>query len=40
LSAVDILSDKSISICNINIRNIRNKINFSKILLMNSILLF
>ena len=28
LSAVDILSDKSISICNINIRSIRNKINF------------
>ena len=27
LSAVDILSDKSISICNINIRSIRNKIN-------------
>jgi hypothetical protein len=30
LSAVDILSDKSISICNINIRSIRNKINFLK----------
>jgi hypothetical protein len=28
LSAVDIFSDKSISICNINIRSIRNKINF------------
>ena len=28
LCAVDILSDKSISICNINIRSIRNKINF------------
>ena len=28
LSAVDILSDKFISICNINIRSIRNKINF------------
>jgi hypothetical protein len=28
LSAVDILSDKSISICNINIKSIRNKINF------------
>jgi hypothetical protein len=28
LSAVDILSDKSISICNINIRSIRNKIKF------------
>jgi hypothetical protein len=27
-SAVDILSDKSISICNINIKSIRNKINF------------
>jgi hypothetical protein len=25
---VDILSDKFISICNINIRSIRNKINF------------
>ena len=28
LSALDILSDKFISICNINIRRIRNKINF------------
>jgi hypothetical protein len=28
MSAVDILSDKSISICKINIRSIRNKINF------------
>ena len=28
MSAVDILSDKSISICNINIRSIRNKIIF------------
>ena len=28
LSEVDILSDKFISICNINIRSIRNKINF------------
>jgi hypothetical protein len=28
LSAIDILSDNSISICNINIRSIRNKINF------------
>jgi hypothetical protein len=40
LSAVDILSDKSISVCNINIRSIRNKKKFSKMLLMNSILLF
>ena len=42
LSALDILSDKFISICNINIRStcVRNKICFSKILLMNSILLF
>ena len=34
LSAVDILSDKFISICNINIRSIRNKINFPDIIVL------
>ena len=37
LSAVDILSDKSISICNINIRSIRNKINFPDIIVLTEI---
>ena len=39
LSAVDILSDKFISICNINIRRKRNKINFLQILHYSALLI-